>query len=132
MENDLTTGQQYHAFRGRVHVNESVYESPYDWLHNLLPKGLGFLFSIIHPLQPFVNTFQKKSIPNSIAIHPWHQIVHRIEHRFVREFVRVDGPLKLSFLRSKHLGARALGMCFQHLHTTHTHKAIQEPLKPRT
>jgi hypothetical protein len=43
--------------RGRLHVYGSVYELPYDSVHNLLPKGIGFQFSIPHPLQPFVNTF---------------------------------------------------------------------------
>jgi hypothetical protein len=28
--------------RGRLHVSESVYESPYDSVHDLLPKDLGF------------------------------------------------------------------------------------------
>jgi hypothetical protein len=74
---------------------QSVCESLYDFVQDLLPKDLGFSFSIIHPLQPsiihplqpFVNTFQNFFIPNSIAIHLWHQMVHRIVHRFVREFV---------------------------------------------
>jgi hypothetical protein len=78
--------------RGRLHVYESVYGLLYDSMHDLLPKGFGFEFFIIHPLPPCVNTFKKKSIPNSIAIHLWHQIVHRIVCRFVREFLRVDAP----------------------------------------
>jgi hypothetical protein len=47
------------CLRGRLHV----YDSPYDSVHDLLPKGLGFWFSIIHLLQPFVNTFAKKMDP---------------------------------------------------------------------
>jgi hypothetical protein len=49
--------------RGRLHVYESVYESPYNSAHNLLRKDLGIVFSIRHPLQPFVNTFQQKIDP---------------------------------------------------------------------
>jgi hypothetical protein len=30
------------SFRGRLHVYESVYESPNDSMHDLLPKGFGF------------------------------------------------------------------------------------------
>jgi hypothetical protein len=46
--------------RVRLHVYESVYESPCDSVHYLLTKGLGFLFSITHPVQPFVNTILNK------------------------------------------------------------------------
>jgi hypothetical protein len=28
--------------RGRLHVYESVYESPYNYVHDLLSKGEGF------------------------------------------------------------------------------------------
>jgi hypothetical protein len=55
-------------------------------------KELQFLSLYVHFIKPFVNTFQKKLIPNSIAIYIWHQIVHRIVRRFVHKFVRVDGP----------------------------------------
>jgi hypothetical protein len=45
------------------------------------------------PLQPFVVKFQEKSIPNSIAIHLWQEIVQGIVRRFVRRIACVDGPL---------------------------------------
>jgi hypothetical protein len=32
--------------RGRLHVSDSAYESPYDSVHNLHTKGIGFLISI--------------------------------------------------------------------------------------
>jgi hypothetical protein len=28
--------------RSRLHVHDSVYESAYDFMHDLLPKGVGF------------------------------------------------------------------------------------------
>jgi hypothetical protein len=31
-----------YLLRGRLHVYKSVYELPYDSLHDLLRKGLGF------------------------------------------------------------------------------------------
>jgi hypothetical protein len=46
------------AVRVRLHVYESVYESPYNSVHDLLPKGFGVLFTYIHPFQPFVSIFQ--------------------------------------------------------------------------
>jgi hypothetical protein len=51
---------------------ESVYESLYDSVHDLLLKDLGVLCTIIYPLQMFVNTVQNKMITNLIAIHLWH------------------------------------------------------------
>ena len=80
------------SLRGRLHVSESAYESPYDSAHDLHTKGLGFQFPIIHSLQPFVNTFQEKLIPNSIAIHLWQEIVHGIVRQFVRRIA-----LKISY-----------------------------------
>jgi hypothetical protein len=56
-------------------------------------KVLGFDYPLfMHQLQLFVNTFQEKSIPNSIAIHLWQQIVQGIVHGIVEKIVHVDGP----------------------------------------
>jgi hypothetical protein len=45
----------------------------------------------------------------TVAIHLWHQIVHRIVCRFVREFVRVDGPLDNNFLPAMPDGFNPVG-----------------------
>jgi hypothetical protein len=63
---------------GRLHVSDSAYESPYDSLHNLQTKGLGFRLSFRHQFQLLVNTYQKKLIDNKIANHLVPEIVHGI------------------------------------------------------
>jgi hypothetical protein len=51
--------------RGRLHVSDSAFESPYDSMHNLHTRGLGwFLLSFGHQLQPLVNTYQVKLVEN--------------------------------------------------------------------
>jgi hypothetical protein len=45
-------------------VSDSVYESPYDSVHDLHTKGLWFRLFFGHQLQPLVNTFQEKSVDN--------------------------------------------------------------------
>jgi hypothetical protein len=93
---DTNTRAHRYLLRGRLNVSDSAsdsaYASPYDYAHDLHTKGLGFEFSIIHPLQQFVNTFEEKSIPNSTAIHLWQEIVDGIVRRFVRRIARADGP----------------------------------------
>jgi hypothetical protein len=34
--------RKHYQVRGRLHVHESVYESAYDFVHDLLSKGVGF------------------------------------------------------------------------------------------
>jgi hypothetical protein len=48
--------------RGRLHVYESVYDSPYDSMNNLPKSQIGIQFFIRHPIQWSVYTFQQKSI----------------------------------------------------------------------
>jgi hypothetical protein len=43
-----------------LHVSDSAYEFPYDSMHDLHTKGIGFRLSFRHQLQLLVNTFQKK------------------------------------------------------------------------
>jgi hypothetical protein len=49
------------CLRGRLHVSESAYESPYDSVHDLYANRIGIQFFFRHPLQWFVYTFQKKN-----------------------------------------------------------------------
>jgi hypothetical protein len=37
--------------RGRLHVSDSAYELPYDSVHDLTTKGLGFRLSLGHQFQ---------------------------------------------------------------------------------
>jgi hypothetical protein len=78
--------------RGRVHVSDSVYESPYNYVYDLHSNGLGFQLSFGHQLQPLVNTFQGKSSENLIANHFVREIVHGIVRRFKSRITSVDGP----------------------------------------
>jgi hypothetical protein len=82
--------------RGRLHVYESVYDSPYDSINNLPTSQIGIQFFIRHPLQWSVYTFQPKLIKNLIERGLWQEIVHRIVWQFIREIARLDGPLKPS------------------------------------
>jgi hypothetical protein len=80
--------------KGCLHVYESVYDSPYDFMHDLHAGQIGIQFYISHSLQWSVYTFQqKKQFKKSLARYHWQQIVHRIVWRFVRKIARVDGPL---------------------------------------
>jgi hypothetical protein len=79
--------------RVRLHVYESVYDSPHDFMNNLPTSQIGIQFFTRHPLQWTVDTFQPKLIGNFIEIGLWQEIVHRIVWRFVREIARLDGPL---------------------------------------
>jgi hypothetical protein len=91
------------AVRGRLHVSDSVYESPYDSVHGLHTKGLGYLFSLINPLITTVCKKKKnleKSIPNSIAIHLWQEIVHPIARRIARRITCVWFRLSLIIPRT--------------------------------
>jgi hypothetical protein len=47
-----------HMGRGRLHVFESAYESPYDSVHNLYANRIWVKFFFCHPLKRFVYTFQ--------------------------------------------------------------------------
>jgi hypothetical protein len=51
--------EQFGPFRGRLDVSDSTYESPYDSVHNLHTKSLGFKLSLGHPPKLLVNTYQK-------------------------------------------------------------------------
>jgi hypothetical protein len=72
--------------RGRLHVSDSAYESPYDSVHDLHTKGLGFRLSFGHQLQLLLNTYQEKLSENKIANHLVHEIVHGIVCRFVQSY----------------------------------------------
>jgi hypothetical protein len=48
--------------RGRLHVSESAYESPYDSVHDLLANIIGIQFFFCRPLQWIVYTFQQKKL----------------------------------------------------------------------
>jgi hypothetical protein len=79
--------------RGRLHVSDSAYELPYDWVHDLHTKGLGFSLSFGHQLQLLVNTYQEKSFKNKSPNYGLVQeIVHGIVCRFVCRIASVDGP----------------------------------------
>jgi hypothetical protein len=46
--------------RVRLHLSDSASKSPFDSVHDLHTKGLGFQLVIRQQLQPLVNTYQKK------------------------------------------------------------------------
>jgi hypothetical protein len=50
--------------RGRLHVSESPYESPYDSVQDLYANRIGSQLFFCYPLQWFVYTFQPKIIKN--------------------------------------------------------------------
>jgi hypothetical protein len=55
-------------------------------------KGFRVLILCHTPITTICKHISEKWIRNSIAIHLWLQIVHRIVRQFVRQFERVDGP----------------------------------------
>jgi hypothetical protein len=78
--------------RGRLHVSESAQESPFDSAYELNANRIGSTLFFYYPLHWFVNTFQPIKAKNSLAGHPWQQIVHRIVRKFVCKIALVDSP----------------------------------------
>jgi hypothetical protein len=72
--------------RGRLHVYESVYDYPYDFMHDL-QAGQIRKDPILH-----LTPISAKQIKNSLAGYHWQQIVHQIAQLFVRKIARVDSP----------------------------------------
>jgi hypothetical protein len=72
-------------------VSDSEYKLPYDSVHILYTKGLGFQLSFGHQLQPMVNKFYEKSV--EIANHLVQEIVRGIVRRFVCKIAHVDVPI---------------------------------------
>jgi hypothetical protein len=68
---------------GRLHVSDSVYELPYDSVHDLHTKGLGFRLSFGHQLQLIVNTFLETSVKKLIAkILSWESYTESYAHSY--------------------------------------------------
>jgi hypothetical protein len=74
---------------GAVYTCDFAYESPYDSVYDLLPKGssklvfdLCLMKCVYRPLQCMLD---EELVPYSVSL----QIVHRIVRRFVRRFGHV-------------------------------------------
>jgi hypothetical protein len=83
--------------RGRLHGYESVYYSPYDFMHNLHASQIG-RYPILHLTSRTMiclRTSAKIVQKLTYGGHLWLQIAHRIVRRLVRKIARVDGPLVL-------------------------------------